>query len=210
LLRYNVIAADRNGTPVHSGIILLRREANASDITGHRQHTGADGHVYLDFRYTVVRLWDEPLTPLLEGGLGTLPLAALTDQAVNQLPGVIVRFEERLRELKAPADAANELRGIAFVLMGLRYDKEYVQRLYQGVLGMQESSTYQWILEQGAARGAARAFHESILIVGEGRFGPAPAEVRDAVNAITDSDRLRRITRRLQQAADWNDLLATA
>ena len=44
---------------------------------------------YHTFRYEVVRLWQQPLAPLLGGPVGLLPLAPLTDEAEADLPGVV-------------------------------------------------------------------------------------------------------------------------
>ena len=61
LLRYNVLLRHQTGLPVHSVLMLLRPKANASDQTGALVVPGADGRPYLDFRYTVVRVWQETM-----------------------------------------------------------------------------------------------------------------------------------------------------
>ena len=92
LLRYNVLLGHTRDEPVHSVVLLLRPEANASDLTGLYTRLGADGQAYHEFRYRVVRLWEEPITPLLAGGPGTAPLALLTNEATTDLPGAVTRF----------------------------------------------------------------------------------------------------------------------
>src|SRR5207253_7203077 len=76
-LRYNVLLYEQFGLPVESFIILLRRRADRSDLTGHVQYAGADGSPILDFRFTVVRVWQRPCEEFLNGGLGLAPLATL-------------------------------------------------------------------------------------------------------------------------------------
>ena len=53
-----------------------------------------------------------------------------------------------------------------FVLMGMRYEKDVLERLYQGVPDMEESSGYQLILE--AARRRASGKPDSDLATARG------------------------------------------
>src|SRR5205809_1132142 len=80
---------------------------------------GPDGEVYLDFKYGVVRVWEEPLQALLDAGLGLLPLALLTNEARADLPAAFRQVEERLKQAGPPAEQARDLRGVSFVLLGL-------------------------------------------------------------------------------------------
>jgi hypothetical protein len=50
LLVYNVLAAHRHGGPVQTVVLLLRREANATTITGTLQRRLTDGRLYHEFR----------------------------------------------------------------------------------------------------------------------------------------------------------------
>jgi hypothetical protein len=86
---------------------------------------------------------------------------------------------------------------------------------------MEESVTYQAILEKGEARGRAKgeALGEArgraeealrmVRLIGEQRFGAPDPATESALNAITDPERLERMAGRFFRAADWNDLLAT-
>ncbi len=203
LLVYNVLAAHRYGGPVQTVVMLLRREANASTLTGTLHRHLSDGRLYHEFRYDVVRLWELPAEELLTGPLGTLPLAALTDEAAATLPAVFGRVDERVtREAGA---SVGTLRSAMYILLGLRYDPERIDRLFQGVQGMEESTTYQAILSKGRSR-EARNF---IRLIGEDRFGSPDATVEASLAAIDDTDRLERIGKRILHVANWADLLAT-
>ncbi len=84
--------------------------------------------------------------------MGTLPLAPLTDAAAVDLPAVVERIDERLRQELAPA-AAEKLRAAMFMLMGLRYSEEETQPLYERLMAMidlSKSSTFQMVLAEGA------------------------------------------------------------
>lgn len=96
LLRYNVLVGHQAGLPVHSVLMLLRPKANASNQTGVYQLRGAGGAVYLEFRYTVVRVWEESLGGLLAAGVGLAPLAVLTNEAAADLPAAFVRLTDHL------------------------------------------------------------------------------------------------------------------
>jgi hypothetical protein len=68
---------------------------------------------------------------------------------------------------------------------------------------MEESSTYQAILEQGRLRGA----HRLLLLQGTERFGPPSAEIRALVDGIKDLDRLDQLSLRILKARSWQELL---
>lgn len=219
LLRYNVATHAVAGLPVHSVVVLLRPKANASDLTGTLDIPGADGRVYLSFRYTVVRVWQESVAGLLAAGPGLAPLALLTNEAAADLPGAFGRVREWLREPAVPGNVAEDLLGSMFVLCGLRYDRPRIETLYRELsMILEDSTTYQWILErgiakgiaQGVAQGVAQGHQDIVLRLGTKRFGAAPAGVEAAVRGVADRDRLERMAERILDAAGWDDLLATA
>src|SRR5439155_6222138 len=118
LLRYNVLLGHGHDHPVHTVLLLLRPKANATDLTGTYTRAGADGRGYLEFRYGVVRVWQEPIAPLLAGGPGTAPLAMLTDEAAADLPGAFARFVDRLRRPDVDDKLVDDLLGSTYVLCG--------------------------------------------------------------------------------------------
>jgi hypothetical protein len=74
---------------------------------------------------------------------------------------------------------------------------------------MEESVTYQAILQKGEARGRAEEARRIVRLIGEQRFGTPDPATDSALSAITDPERLERMAGRLLKAADWSDLLAT-
>jgi predicted transposase YdaD len=217
LLVYNVLAHHRHGGPVQSVVLLLRRQANLAAVSGTLRRLLADGRVYHEFAYDVIRVWELPAVDLLNGPLGTLPLAALTDASAPILPAVFAHIDERFRrEAATPADTST-LRAALYILLGLRYDQGVIDRSFQGVQGMEDSVTYQAILAKGEARGEARGKTQGrieealrlIRLIGEQRFGSPEAAVDTALSGITDPERLERMAGRLMHASDWADLLAT-
>jgi hypothetical protein len=219
LLRYNVAARAAVGLPVHSVLLLLRPKATATDLTGQLDVIGANRTAYLTFRYTVVRVWEEPFDALLTAGPGIAPLALLTNEAAADLSAAFGRFQHRLRADRIPDNVERSLLGSTFVLCGLRYPPAQIESLYRNLsMTLEDSTTYQMILNKGIkqgealgeTRGRAEEAQSLVLLLGGQRFGPAAPAVEAAVRAITDRQRLERMAARLLAAADWNDLLATA
>ena len=214
LLRYNTLLGHGHTHPVHSVLLLLRPKANATDMTGTYTRTGANGEAYLEFRYTVVRLWQEAFAPLLEGSPGTAPLAMLTDEAAANYPAAMAQFAERLHRPDVDGKLAKELLGSTFVLCGLRLAPEQTAELYRSIsMTLEDSTTYQWILKKGVAQGVAQGEANAArrILVAQGRklFGGVPANVEAILAEIRDSDRLIRMVDRVHDAADWDDVLAT-
>jgi len=207
---YSTLLTARHGLPVRSVLILLRPEANAANLTGTmelREHAD-DPEPYLVFRYRVVRLWQQPLAPLLEGALGLLPFAPLTDEGAVDLTGTVGRVVRRLRAETSPELAA-KMEMATFVLVGLRHEADVIQKVFEGVQEMEESTTYQLILRKGEARGEVRTLHQTLLRLGRHRkFGEPGADTVGAIEAITDPDRLSALTERILDVDTWDALLA--
>jgi predicted transposase YdaD len=208
MLHYAVLLRHHHGLPVRSVVILLRASANASAVTGTLEvRRRPDEPPYLTFTYEVVRLWAEPLAPLLAGPVGLLPLAPLTDEAQADLPGVVGRVVERLRT-ETTREQAGKMETATLILMGMRYEKEFVEQLFRGVEDMEESTTYQAILQRGEERGAARSLRETILRQGRRKFGEPSAELVQTLEGIANLERLQGLTDRVSDAASWQELLA--
>jgi hypothetical protein len=91
-----------------------------------------------------------------------------------------------------------------YVLLGLRYSQEFAYALYEEVLGMEESVTYQAIVRKGRAEEA----RHMLLLQGETKFGPPDARTRGAIEAINDLPRLEELGVRLLSTDSWQELLA--
>jgi hypothetical protein len=70
---------------------------------------------------------------------------------------------------------------------------------------MQESDTYLAIIDEGQEKCA----REAILVLGEDRFGPPDAAVREQLSSITDLARLKRMLRQTPKAAGWQKIIET-
>lgn len=210
LLRYNVLLAHRHKLPVASVAVLLCPAANVTALTGALPNRPPIG-VGWEFRYDVLRVWERPVAEFLAGPLGLLPLAPIADVREAELPGVVEAMKARL-DLQPDQEQAR-LWTASYVLAGLRTDRPLATILLSGVRQMEQSTTYQEIMERGAVRGRREGelteARSMLLLIGGEKFGaPGPA-VTAAVAAITDKARLEALARRVFAAASWDDLLAT-
>jgi predicted transposase YdaD len=209
VLAYHGLLHRQYRVPVHSILLLLRREAQLSVQTGNIQYTVRPGRGKMDFGYEIVRLWERPVEALLASGLAVLPLAPL-----GRLPEGVSREEAMRRVLTQVVERLHRegdprlvprLLTATFVLSGLRLDRQQVRAIFQGVRAMHESDTYQAILDEGRAEGAQR----TLLHLGRKKFGEPEEATRRALLGITDLERLDRLTERLLDVATWQQLLET-
>ncbi|MBI1916861.1 MAG: hypothetical protein HYS12_19310 [Planctomycetes bacterium] len=183
-------------------VMLLTKQAQLAVINGVYQRGFPGEEPYDIFHYRVVKVWELPPEKLLSAEPGLLPLAPISAVTAEQLPGIIQQMKGRLDPATVPK--AKELWTATYVLMGLRYEREVIDRLLQGVIEMEESVTYQGIIEKGQKKGARAA----LMLLGERHFGPAPAEVRAALEAIDDLERLKQLIVRVEDVNSWQELLS--
>lgn len=219
---YSAALSRRHKLRVRTVVLLLRREADGAHLSGvYRQRFADEPEDYVIFRYRVVRVWQVPVEALLTGGLGTLPLAPLTDEAAPRLEEVVRRIDQRVR-VETPPEVADKLRLASLILMGLRYASEQALELWKGVTQMEESTTYQYILEQGKkrgrdegraegrAQGRAEEARKLLLKLGAKHLGvPAPA-IRATLEALTEVSQLEALVEQVHDVKSWDDLLTNS
>jgi predicted transposase YdaD len=97
------------------------------------------------------------------------------------------------------------------VLLGLRDSDQVAHALFEEVLGMEQSATYQAIVrrgrEEGREEGRAEEARRILLLQGETKFGPPGAAVRASIENIRDLAQLEELGVRLMSAGSWHDLL---
>lgn len=145
------------------------------------------------------------LEELLAAGVGTLPLAPVSDVAESRVPDVIRRMKERL-DRERRRQRVKDLWAVTYVLLGLRYSEPFADMLIQEVLGMEESTTYQAIIRKGRLSEARHI----VFRLGQKRFGPADDATAAVLNAIDDEQRLEELTERIYDVGSWQELLKPA
>jgi predicted transposase YdaD len=215
VVKYSIYLHDQYGGPVHSVVFLLRPEANATSITGVVTRTRIDGRPLLIFHYDVIRVWELSADQLINGNIGTMALALLTDDAGGRLPELVQRFAERAENEVPDQQLRDRLLTEGFILMGLRYDKPLIQSLFHGVQKMKESSTYQGILEEGVEKGLEKGRGEgrveglrlSLVTLLEQKFGSVPPSLEAQIQQTQDAGKLQAALRQVLTLARPEDLV---
>jgi hypothetical protein len=91
-----------------------------------------------------------------------------------------------------------------YYLLGLRYSEAVAHQLLEGIHEMGESVTYQATI----ARGRREALKKIILLLGHRLLGKPNAQVRAALDSITDLEQLEQLSVQLLDAPSWQHLLA--
>ena len=153
-----------------------------------------------------MRVWQEPADGLLKGGMGTLPLAGIGAGPREDLPRIIEAIRERLAAEPDRSRAADEW-VTTFILLGRRHPRAVVESLLKGVREMEESTTYQAILEKGEVKGVLKGEKALLLRIGRQRLGVPSPEVGDAIEAIADVGRIESLAERIMNVSTWEQLL---
>jgi hypothetical protein len=212
LFLYNAAFYLKFGVPVRSILVLLRPKAETNGLTGNL--TYVCGGKRAEFQYDLVRLWEQPVELFLEGGLGLLPLASLCRMAAGKsveegLREVILAIDRRLAQETDHAKAVRVMTA-AFILAGLRVQKDALTSIFEGVKIMHESTAFDAILDEGRAEGRVEGALRILLRFGRKQCGAPNASIEASLAAIRDLDRLERMFDALDTAKSWDDLLAIA
>jgi predicted transposase YdaD len=221
LLRYNALLDLKYNLRVRSIAVLLRPEADSRKLTGILDLRLPDDDRVVTFYYRVIRAWEQPVEPLLAGALATLPMAALADVPVVDLPRILEQIDFRLTKEAPPPDAARIMMS-ALTLAGMRLGIEEVKALGKRLRTMnilKDSSLYQVILKEGIEKGLKEGRGQGqrqgridearkvLFRLGRIRFGRLDKPTRVAIEAIDDLERLGQLSERLLTATSWADLL---
>src|SRR5437763_133040 len=194
LMVYNALLFAHYHVPVHTLVLLLRPEAAHANLNGVIGYAPRPERGSMHFGYEVVPLWKRPAEELLAADLGVVPLAVLGRLPEGQpledgLAAVAHQLVERLQR-EAPPDRVKSLLTDALLLTGLRVRRDVAATIFRGVRAMHESDTYLMILEEGQEK----ALKKTILRQGEAQVGAPDESVKARLNAITDLERLERMT----------------
>ncbi len=201
---YNAVLEDRHEVPVRSVLIVLRPEALGPEFTGsYEMRLPGKRDAYRTFHYDVVRIWEIPAESFLHRGVGSLPLAPIGKLDRIDLPFVLNEINVRLSRKSVSSSLADELWAATSILMGLKYEKQFVRSLLAEVRRMKESVTYQIILEEGALAEARKM----LLEIGSDILGAPNSRVKNIVAKKEDVQELEQLVRRIHKTASWEELL---
>ncbi len=203
--------------------ILLTKGANSPAITGHLERWLPDGTLVHSFHYDVIRVYEIPAEEFLASGLSVVPLAPLGALPNDQLPRVVDRMGERFKKESADREELRKLWTATWLLMSARHSPIFAESLLKGaveaVLKLEDFPLYDYLKDkgrvEGRAEGRAEGFatatavlRDTVLRVGTKRFGVPSAEVRSAVEAVSEFARLQGFVERLTEVESWEELLA--
>ncbi len=221
LMRYNTLIDHQHGLPVETVLILLRPKAFASDQTGVYRREGVRNNKIAEFRYHVEKVWERSVDYWFQRGSALAPLAMLTDEADHRLEDALDGYRSLIRSENLEGGLTERLLGSSYVLCGLRYDKTRIQNLFRRFdMLMEESTTYQAILEegrekgltqglnQGLTQGRQQSLRDTLLRLGTKKLGRASLAIHDEIHAIRDADHLEQLIDRIFEAGSWDELLA--
>jgi hypothetical protein len=218
LWRYNALIDVRDDLRVRSVALLFRPSADSPELTGLLDLRLPDGTPVATFHYGVVRVWQQPVGPLLDGPLGLLPVAPIADVPEADVPRVLRRVVDRVGQEAAPAQTA-KLMEVTLTFLGLRFDEDAIADLQRSIpmMNIARDSSYPRLiarearaegLAEGEALGQAREARRLLRLLGDARFGSPDEETARTIEGINDIERLERMFVRFQAAAGWADLLA--
>jgi predicted transposase YdaD len=212
---YSTLLHHHHGLPVRTSLILLREAAFGPDLTGIQELRYPGGEVYDWFRYDVVKVWEQPVEPILAAGLTVLPLAPVARVEKARVPDILVAISERL-EREATRNQAETLWDATGILMRLRYSKDEIDSFIRGVpamslriRGIEETPFYQDAFQKGEARGCTEEARKILIRQGTKRFGPPSEQAKAQIAALADIDRLHDLVDRVLDAATWDELLTS-
>lgn len=206
MLLYNVLAHHHTGLPVHTIVVLLRPNAVGGGPTGGVEYAPRPGLGELRFRFETVRAWEVPVEQYLTGRIGFLPLAVRGKPPAGQsreraLPEIVERLAKRAEREAGPD--AGKLFVSAYILSAMHVDPKIARGIFNKVIAMQESGTYQLILEEGAVK----HMRELIVRLARKQIGDPTDKQKNKLSAIEDLERLDRIAEKISTAKSWDALL---
>jgi hypothetical protein len=199
------------GHRVETVVLVLWQGADGPAVTGEYRPPG--GEV---FRYRVTRLWEKDVDEMFHS-CATAVFAPLARFPPERLPEVIRRLGEVIAAQAKDAEAEENLWGLTYCCMGLRYPAARVNELLAHVLPIVHrckdtkgvlSDGYYAGASAGQAEGALQATRSWVLTLGGQRLGEAPPGVREAVALIRSVERLEQLAARALKAAAWQEVLA--
>jgi predicted transposase YdaD len=210
MLEYHVHIARRQKIPVETVLIVLRSFEGHRRFTGHYRRHGARGRTNLLFDYTVERIWQKDPDEFLNGGLATLPFAVVAKVRKSAVADMYEKVEARLLT-EATTNEAITLRKSTLTLLGLKYNKEFVEKLMETSM-LEKSSVYQGIVaigEQiGEQKGSVQSVRSIVLRQGKRLLGEPSAIVLEKIMSIDILERLEKMTDIIFDVKSWDELLS--
>ncbi len=214
LVLCTALAYVKHRLPVKTVLMLLRPEALHSSVTGAVNYDSGQLH------YRVVPLWEMSAETARQLPTALLPLGTIGNIAQEDLPEFIAFMTEFLRRDRLSSEREADLWAETFLILGVKYDRPVIRDLLKGMVQkMRESTTYQAIVEEGIdigipigreegrVEGRAEGERISLLVVGRSRFGEPDDRTLEALDQISEPERLLELVQRALTVDSWHELL---
>ena len=207
-LSYTVFAELKLLLPVVSIVVALSPRVMSGRVTGgvRRSHPLTQ----IDYRYTLIKVWDTPAEQFMNAGIALMPFAPLGKIDVSELPGLIYRMRVII-DAEQDAVKASKFWTAVSIFMGLKFEPEFIETLLKGVANMRESTTYQAILREGEVIGKLEGKLEGKLdmfkIYAESCLGDINEIAEVKLNSIKKAETVDMLVRRLKEVKNWTELL---
>ena len=208
MLGYAGSLVARHDLPVWSVAVLLSSSANATNLTGTLPVEPPVGPKWT-FEYTVVRLWQLPVSGFLQGSPYLLTLAMLTDVDPSAVLTTAEVVHDRLKALN-DAELSDKLLSTMAEFLALRYDKMAVQEMvdYLGIRGYWQNPGVKAMLAIHDAEVRAEEARGMVAHLGTAKFGKPTKAVKAKLAVIADLAELEDLGVRLLTANSWKELFA--
>ena len=190
-----LVLLDRGRLPEVLPLVLQPR--GQLRVEGRQEVTSQRSWSCLAFTWRVVELWTLSAEALLAANeIGLIPWIPLA-QSVQPAEVILRECRDRIDRLVPPGERGNFL-AVTEMLARLRYNRESIEAIFGRSGVMIDSPWLKEIVEESEAVQQRK----DILHFLSGRFGTVPAEVKTALERVSDSGRLLELVRWAGRCAD--------
>ena len=199
LLDYSIGVTEKHHLAVHSCVVLLRKSADSPGLTGSYKQQSRGVLPYLTFRYSILRLWQVPVSTFLVSGSSVAVAAGLADHGTLSLESVASEITACINAI-SDIEMRAMLFTIAYNLAGLRFNDSQADIMFGREISVLEkySTTVQATLRRGEVR--------LLLTSAEQIFGAPSQEIVDKIKQAK-SKKLVEWAIRLRTAQSWSELI---
>jgi predicted transposase YdaD len=147
--------------------------------------------------------------------VGTLPLAFIANITPEEIPRLFRRVAKRLAEQTDPG-TAREIWTAVKVLMGLKYEDDFVMNMLKSVSFLEDSTTYRAMMRKGMAEGMAKGEAKGkveearplLLKFGTKKLGRPDVKAIAKIDRIGSLQRLEDLIERTFVVSNWKELFS--
>ena len=128
--------------PVVSIVVALSSRVLSGRVTGGVSRSNP--LTQIDYSYTLIKVWETLAERFMNAGIALMPFAPLGKIDVSELPDLIYRMRVVINAENDAVKASKFWTAIS-ILMGLKFEPEFIETFLKEVANMRESTTCQAI-----------------------------------------------------------------